>query len=123
MSLAGRQLSSRKVLSHGFGKVACVRQARPASHRLRSGTSYVARNCTDARLAQDNTSGTAPSQRHEREAILLQRYKAHNAAITATLVREDAGALLSANYSSLCLEETNRCDDVRCSTQATPRRL
>lgn len=91
MSLAGRQLSSRKVLSHGFGKVACVRQARPASHRLRSGTSYVARNCTDARLAQDNTSGTAPSQRHEREAILLQRYKAHNAAITATLVREDAG--------------------------------
>ncbi|DBA82342.1 hypothetical protein WJX79_008773 [Trebouxia sp. C0005] len=92
MSLAGRQLASQRATLRGFGQKVSAPHCRPLiCRRQLSLTAPLARNCTtDARLAQD-TSGTAPSKHHEKEAILLQRYKAHDAAITATLVLQDAG--------------------------------
>jgi len=94
MSLAGRQLASQRATLRGFGQKTSAPHCRPLiCRRQLSLKAPLARNCTtDARLAQD-TSGTAPSKHHEKEAILLQRYKAHDAAITATLVLQDAGIL------------------------------
>ncbi|KAL3152801.1 WD repeat-containing protein 90 [Trebouxia sp. C0009 RCD-2024] len=88
MSIAGRQLYSQ-----GFSQQS--RRPACASPRLRTLTPRpqprrrnAAISCsTDARL----TSGAVSSQRCEKEAILLQRFKAHDAAITASLVLQDAG--------------------------------
>lgn len=90
MSIAGRQLYSQ-----GFSQQS--RRPACASPRLRTLTPRpqprrrnAAISCsTDARL----TSGAVSSQRCEKEAILLQRFKAHDAAITASLVLQDAGVL------------------------------
>lgn len=91
MSLAGRQLMPHKASLHGLSQSLVTRHVRPITHRQRpSTTRAIARPSTDARLAQ-KSSTAAPSQRHEKEAVLLQRYKAHGAAITATLVLQDAG--------------------------------
>ena len=93
MYLAGRQIASHQAPLRGGGHNGNVRHVRPIKRRLQSGTrGLVAHSCIDARLAQDSF-GTASSRQHEREAILLQRFKAHDAAVTATLVLQDAGAL------------------------------
>ena len=95
MSVAGRQLCSQGVSLHCLRQSNAVRRPRALTHRQQPRIRNVVVRCTtDARLAQDS-SGAAPSQSREREAILLQRYKAHEKAITASLVLQDAGTLSS----------------------------
>ena len=93
MSVAGRQLYPQAPSFQGFRQSIAARRPRALTHRQQPRTRNVAVLCaTDASLAQDS-SGAIPSQSRKREAILLQRFKAHESAITATLVLNDAGTL------------------------------
>ncbi len=123
MSLAGRQFVSHKCSLRGLAQSISPRQIRPLTHRRHSGArNAIARTCTDARLAQPDNSGTAPSQQHEREAILLQRFKAHDAAVTATLVLQDAGALSGDTLSGPYLQQVHPATLSLALLQATPRK-
>ena len=122
MSLAGRQLMPHKASLHGFSQSFVTRHVRPITPRQRPLTTRaIARPSTDARLAQKNSTA-APSQRREKEAILLQRYKAHGAAITATLVLQDAGAVAIAFEWSKFSRTSTGCKDVALAMQGTTRR-
>lgn len=90
MSVAGRQLYSQGFSQQNRLHAFASPRPRALTHRQQPRRRNAAISCsTDARLA----SGAVSSQRCEKEAILLQRYKAHDAAITASLVLQDAGVL------------------------------
>lgn len=91
MTLLGRQLASHGGLLRGFGQACSPRQVRPLMSRPQSSRrTGKNRLCTDATLARDMPESALP-QRVASEALLLRRYKAHDAAVTATLVLNDKG--------------------------------
>lgn len=86
MAVAGRHLSLQGVSQHSLRPAFASPRPRALTHRPQPRARNAAVRCsTDARLAGVVSS----QQRHEKEAILLQRYKAHDAAVTATLVLHD----------------------------------
>lgn len=83
--MAGRHLSLQGVSQQSLRPAFASPRPRALTYRPQPRARNAAVRCsTDARLA-----GVVSSQRHEKEAILLQRYKAHDAAVTATLVLHD----------------------------------
>lgn len=90
MTLLGRQLPSQGGLFRGFGQACGPRQVRPLTSRPLARRTANKRLCTDATLAHDTPESALP-QRLDTEALLLRRYKAHDAAVTATLVLDDKG--------------------------------
>lgn len=74
----------------GLGQICGPRQVRPLTTRTTHARSARKRLCTDATLARDTPESALP-QRLDSEALLLRRYKAHDAAVTATLVLDDKG--------------------------------
>ena len=91
MTLLGRQLASTGGLVKGFGQACPPRQVKPLTVRPRTSRRTAKRSlCTDATVARDTPESALP-QRLDSEALLLRRYKAHDAAVTATLVLDDKG--------------------------------
>ena len=102
MTLVGRQLAAQGTSLRGFGQVCNRRVPRPLTSRQVCRRIANARPCTDARLASDIPESPLTQQVHT-EAILLRRYKAHEAAVTATLVLDDKGTTCLKSLSSVTL--------------------
>ena len=112
MALVGRQLAAQGTTLRGFSQVCNRRVPRPVTTRTQvCRRNANARPCTDARLASDRPESALPQRVHT-EAILLRRYKAHQAAVTATLVLDDKGttcldSIVSDNFAAVLLHCLN----------------